>query len=66
MKDLEIVSCANIEEISSDFNLLIASFGYLCVAPDFELFGNLDDSRSKESFSHSLLEIEYRVCDEKD
>ena len=37
VKDVKIIPCSEIEELQTEFDLSIASFGYTCVAPDIEI-----------------------------
>ena len=48
LKDVEIIPCSQIKELQTDFELSIASFGYTCVAPNIEIWGNAFDARSNE------------------
>ena len=64
-KDVEIIPCSQIEELRTDFDLSIASFGYSCVAPDIEIWGNSFDSKTKESVSFSVLGIDFKLCNKK-
>ena len=66
-KSVEIIPCSQIEELQTDFDLSIASFGYTCVAPSIEIWGNSLDSRSKkESISLSTLIIDFQLCNKNE
>ena len=65
VKGVKIIPCSQIEELQTEFDFSIASFGYTCVAPDIEIQGNTFNIRTKESFSFTTLRIVFKLCNQK-